>query len=357
MNHMARVLFDAAVGEESWPRALNQIARSFGGFESHFMIWDRDRSRVDFSAWAEFADEPSQSYFRCEHLIYSRRGQLLLTQNFPDAAFFGDEIYQDFLRPLGTRYLMGSKLADSGSRVAMLRIHRGARKGPYSDVDARKLRLLFPSFSRAAQLHLGHLRTANKAELTRAALDQLEIGILVIDGGQRILHANAFAQDILLNGNGRCVQDGRLLPGSATMNSMLQRSTEDACDLMGASLRRLWGRDFELSVSVLKNGNLPTVRPADFEFLITVKRRKRAAQDLAVTLKTRFALTTAEAFIAEQIARGRTPQQIAAYKSVSINTVKTHLKAVFAKMEVRSQSDLVRTVLMLPDSALGEKRK
>jgi DNA-binding CsgD family transcriptional regulator len=53
----------------------------------------------------------------------------------------------------------------------------------------------------------------------------------------------------------------------------------------------------------------------------------------------------AEASIAEQITIGRTLRQVAAHKSVSINTVKSHPKSIFFKMDIRSQADLIRVVL------------
>jgi DNA-binding CsgD family transcriptional regulator len=53
----------------------------------------------------------------------------------------------------------------------------------------------------------------------------------------------------------------------------------------------------------------------------------------------------AEASIVEQITSGRTLRQIAAHKSVSNNTVKSHPKSIFFKMDIRSQADLIRVTL------------
>ena len=353
MSRMAHSFFDAAIGEESWPRALARLASSFGGFESNFMVWDRTRSRVDFSAWAEFTDETSKSYSRCEALIQSRRGQVILTQNLPDEVFLRDEIYNEFLRPLGTRYLMGLKLADSGSRVSMLRIHRHASNGPYSSADARKLNQLFPNFSRAARLHLNEIHAKQKAAVSAAALDQLQIGVIVIDRGWRVLHANALAQDAFAEGSSLWVLDGRLVLGCAEADAALRCSIGEACDVWGdplqitaLGLQRFWAGDYELSVSTFADDSSLVVRATSEVFLITLKRREWPLQDLTAALKSRFALTNTEACVVEQITQGRTLQQIAAHDSKSINTIKTHLKAVFTKMEVRSQSDLVRVVLM-----------
>jgi DNA-binding CsgD family transcriptional regulator len=52
-------------------------------------------------------------------------------------------------------------------------------------------------------------------------------------------------------------------------------------------------------------------------------------QNLIATLGGEFGLTAAEASIVEQITIERTLRQVAAHKSVSMNTVKSHPKSIF----------------------------
>ena len=317
------------------------------------------RSRVDFSAWAEFADEASTGYARCEALVRSRRGEVILTQKLPDKVFLRDDIYNDFLRPLGTRYLMGLKLAESGSKVAMLRIHRRAKNGPYSSADARKLSLLFPSFSRTARVYLNQFHMTQPGAVAVAALDQLKIGAIVIDRGQRVLHANAFAQDVLAEGASLYTQDGRLMLSCAEANAALRysigkacRTRRDALESAALGLQRVWASDYELSISPFANDGSTLPHCAASEaWLVTLKRRKRQSNNMIAALRNDFGLTAAEASVVEHITQGKTLQQIAAQNSISINTVKTHLKAIYVKMDVRSQADLVRTILASQYSA------
>jgi DNA-binding CsgD family transcriptional regulator len=52
-------------------------------------------------------------------------------------------------------------------------------------------------------------------------------------------------------------------------------------------------------------------------------------------------LTAQEERIADLVCSGRSNQQIAQHLSVSVNTVETHLKHVYAKLGIRSRLELV----------------
>jgi DNA-binding CsgD family transcriptional regulator len=77
--------------------------------------------------------------------------------------------------------------------------------------------------------------------------------------------------------------------------------------------------------------------------LITLEEVEACPSELARL--NEYELTPAQARIARQILKGKSLREIAAQSSVSINTVKTHVKAIFAKMQVSSQSELVRVLL------------
>ena len=351
MDQMAHVFLDAVVGEESWSRSLKRVAKTFGGFESHFMIWDRTESYIDFSAWGDFADRETESYSRCEALMRSRRGEVILTQKLPDKAFLQDEIYIDFLRPLGTRYIMGLKLVESDTKVAMLRVHRRAKRGPYADFDARRLGLLFPSFSCAAQIFLDQFQLKKAAVIASACLDRLNTGTMVIDRNLKVLHADCIARQALDQGASLAVRDGLLMLHPEAAHANLLRALDETAGGVGphAADRAIFAvraGDYNLGVSPFTEANSLAFRlPALDVFLVTLKRADQPSCNVLSQLKTTFGLTNAEVAIAEQIVRGQTPRQIAVENSISINTVKTHLKAVFLKIGVKSQSDLVRSVL------------
>ena len=61
-----------------------------------------------------------------------------------------------------------------------------------------------------------------------------------------------------------------------------------------------------------------------------------------------YNLTPAEARVAVALADGQTPAQIAKARSVALSTIKTQIKTAYVKMGIRSQAELVRRLLELP---------
>jgi len=71
------------------------------------------------------------------------------------------------------------------------------------------------------------------------------------------------------------------------------------------------------------------------------------------SLQDAFALTASEAEVAIQVFNGLSMPEAAGRLGVSLNTVRTHLKSIFQKCDVRSQTQLVRLVAfghLLPSS-------
>lgn len=75
--------------------------------------------------------------------------------------------------------------------------------------------------------------------------------------------------------------------------------------------------------------------------LLVLTPVKRSGVPGAQVIQALFDLTPAEARVAVAIAAGKTQEDIAASTGLSVNTVKTQLRAVFNKMGVSRQADLV----------------
>jgi len=66
-------------------------------------------------------------------------------------------------------------------------------------------------------------------------------------------------------------------------------------------------------------------------------------------LKTYFGISTAEARLAQRLASGEALEDAAKHLSISKNTARVQLKAVFAKMNVHRQGELVALLAQLID--------
>ncbi len=75
--------------------------------------------------------------------------------------------------------------------------------------------------------------------------------------------------------------------------------------------------------------------------MVTEKAQKEIGRNVLADL---FKLTPAESRLLTCLVQGLSPNQYAALKSLSQNTVRNQLKSIFEKTEVRRQSDLVSLV-------------
>jgi len=65
----------------------------------------------------------------------------------------------------------------------------------------------------------------------------------------------------------------------------------------------------------------------------------------AAWLANRFGFTLCEARVALLIAKGCSPSRVASKLGISLNTVRSHLKRVFAKSDTHRQAELVLLLL------------
>jgi DNA-binding CsgD family transcriptional regulator len=79
--------------------------------------------------------------------------------------------------------------------------------------------------------------------------------------------------------------------------------------------------------------------------ILFIKDPGRDARSVAARLATRFRLTGSESALANAIIAGKRLSDHAKERGLSINTVRFHLRSIFSKTGVTSQSELVALVL------------
>lgn len=269
-------------------------------------------------------------------------------------------VYDEALRPADVRYTIATVLACNAERSYALAFGRDARHADFSRDDVRTLSALSPHILAAVKAH--HLLSSARGG--SAALDALDRGVLLVDGQGRICFTNREADRILAQ------EDGLRLG----VNGLEAARYDD-----NARLQSLLNLHSGASAAVEATGRAvaisrPSLRPAytivaapfyddrgvlpDFgaQASLILFLRDPALQILPQEdwLCQLYGLTKSEATIALDIHEGLTVAEVAERRKVSINTVKTHLKTIFAKMDVTRQSGLVRQIaLAIGDLRLG----
>ncbi|MCC6765883.1 MAG: hypothetical protein IT293_14595 [Deltaproteobacteria bacterium] len=185
-------------------------------------------------------------------------------------------------------------------------------------------------------------------------LDLFPMGVVTLDVEGRLRAANGLARRILAEGEGLELRSGRIVAARRQDAMALARFFEDACPSATAEGLHVRG-----AMHVSRDSPRPklTVLVADTHgrsgasasgFVLFLHQPDVAVSVCETTLRTLHRLTRAEARIAALLVRGHSVASIAAEVGSSTNTVRTHLKRVYSKVEVASQSALIRAVLSGP---------
>ncbi len=185
-----------------------------------------------------------------------------------------------------------------------------------------------------------------------SALDLMDYGIVLLGSNGLVSRMNHRAQTLLRLVDGLRLQDGAIVCAlsseSARLRSLIQTSimtTNGSGTASGGSMlvSRNGLRPLSITVSPLKDsGILSFERPAVVVFLYDPDSKVCPPIDL---LQQGYGLTPAESRLALTLVEGHSLKQAAEMSGVSHNTVRSQLKSIFIKTNVRHQGELVRLLL------------
>jgi DNA-binding CsgD family transcriptional regulator len=213
---------------------------------------------------------------------------------------------------------------------------------------------LLPHLARAVRLHARLHRIASERALFAGAVEQLAVGTVILDGAGRVCGANQLARQLLEQGDGIRLVEGRLQVHAAREAAEFRRIVSELIAprdpgaprvVQALRVSRPSGRaDLGLIVRPVPRepGADSGTAPALAVFISDPE--ERSAAPVAVLVKL-FGFTPTEAQLALALANGLNLEEAARSLGMSRNTARAHLRAVFAKTGISRQGALVRLIL------------
>lgn len=185
-------------------------------------------------------------------------------------------------------------------------------------------------------------------------LDLFTMGVATLDAEGRVRAANRRARRVFEAGDGITASGGRIVMARRDDAAALARLLGSSCE------QAALGALHAVGAFQIEGGSgqpKPTLLVAhahgwpDEPTIEHVLFLHEPSVPVAVSesiLRTLHGLTRTEARITALLVRGHTVAAIGAATGSGMNTVRTHLKRVFAKLDVASQAALIRAVLSGP---------
>lgn len=269
------------------------------------------------------------------------------------ATVMSGEFYRAFLKPNDIRYILGADIVTEGGADCRLRITRTPGGRDFSPSDKTLCQSLLPHLKRAVTLHSRMELIETERQLYSTTMDRMLVGTVVFDEKGSVMRTNQVADSLLTEKDGIRIVQNTLHADYPVEDRELQRLIKLALSATttrpavpeAMSLTRRSGRG-SLGVLVrpvpLGAWSEDTHRPTAVAFIRDPDRKSQLSQEM---IRHLFGLTGAEATLALLLANGLTLDEAAAELGIRKNTIRAHLRSIFAKTGVRRQTTLMHLLL------------
>lgn len=352
-------IYDAALDPAAWSDVLAKIADFAGGRAS--VILSKDTSNKFGNAYHCFGIDNrylksySKTYWEfdpVERLVSQDVEQVVsLPDLVPYNEFRRGRFFQEWIRPQGWVDAAKALLDKTVSSYAYISVLRGEDQGMVDAEMRRRMALLVPHLRRA--LLIGRVIEMKRAEAETYAqtFDGLSSAMFLVDACGQIIHSNLAGGDVLGADDFLCSVDGRLTARDVEADRTL-RDLVSAADhgesgieagIAGIPLRARNGERHVAYVLPLTSGRHDGDNVA-YAAVAALFVHKAVLESSPEVVGKAYQLTPAELRVLQAVVEVGGTHEIATALGLADNTVKTHLRHLFAKTGTKRQAELVKLV-------------
>ena len=366
LESLIQGIYEAAVGTTGWVSFLVCLASTLdSGFPTLYFVDPVDRQgslaisvgmdEKAFRAYGEHYDERNVWIRGAAARELLRPGIVRLSNDMcPRREFLRSEWYADFCRPHNFSQAAAATILHDGTTTSNIAVFADDGRPAYGKEDLVLFRALVPHLHRGLKMHL-HLATSQaRGQAFEAVLNYLPTPVLLVTGEGRVLFMNAAAERLILASDGLVVERGELralVPDDTkSLRTLMAGAAQTSASKgwkSGGTVRvsRPYGREpLDLLISPLPSRQDQWILSKPPVAAIFVTDRSRLPLPDGSALIRLHGLTAVEAKVAVAISRGLSGKEVCRELKISYNTLRTHLKRVYAKTSTWHQADLVRVI-------------
>ncbi len=263
----------------------------------------------------------------------------------------GRAFTKEFLEPMGWRYGAAMLFWNPNSQfIGQLAVIRTHQQGDFTNSEMDRLHELHPHMD--AVIHrLFALENAFAAHLSlEHAIGALPLPIVIVGWNGKLNYSNAAARDAMSAWNSTSHSNGRLLKASKVLPSPLRSACQslklsfenDLISNNGHSTRRITLehssiKGLRAEIQLVESQAGRALQPS---FAIHFQLPTSLNGQSADALRRLSDLTSSEFEVARRAAGGDDNSDISRALGISLSTVRTHLRHIFAKLSISSRAKL-----------------
>lgn len=379
-HELVSLLYEAVEHNAPWTKFYQHLSDSLQ-IGIYSLALDKKHGTLSYSDGANLPDEGELGYIQKYSAIDPRmpfmlqvpplhwmHDHLLLDDDFVAK----DPFYQDFLIPLGMRYVSGIKLIDDEDVTLIFSYLSRPDQGPLPADALEFTNRLVPHLHRAARLVVKNFTYSTQALVGHALVDKLNQPVVLTTTDGKVIHTNSTANRLLESNSLVSVKNGLLTMPPPAQNRFLAD-----CDAIERSIKEnnpvskgatevftsLQLHGLEASPEAEKlyafyTSLIPQYVMGSFGLrplmLLMFYHPDSTPQIDASLLMAAFDLTPAECQVASSLAHGNSIEEIAQDLHKQPDTIRRQLQSIYQKTSTHRQSELIRLLLQIPANTLRE---
>ena len=351
LDEAVELIARAPFATDGWNSALLAATNVAGGWGAQ--MFAQSPSELRFNAMVNVPDEAIRDYVAVGGADPKQSPRINAGINGPmmktitDSDYMVPEyrrkyaIYNDFYDKYDAGYACSGRLENRDGLTVVVASLRGAKNGDFERAGRDAFESLFPHFRNAFALQM-----AIESEATMLSVNSLSavgIAAMVCDANGKLIVSSPTGDALLNRGEYLTARNGRLVPSSANCESTFAsalRLAGSPVRLSAPTMTSVMLRDREgLSARLVQISPFPGDTSVGFSrgVLVAIPVPSGFADSAVLTC---LGLTGAEAEVASATAKGLSPAHIAAHRGVTRETVRSQIKAVYAKLDVHNAAQL-----------------
>lgn len=352
----------------AWDVAFAEILRVTNCCQGSINVYIKDLDQYN-RATATFSDDFHREYGDHFHTVNPfktavarlKTGQRLNRQeSMADGQFRNTEFYSDYYRKYDVFHFEHQVfLAEQGLAFGISLI-RTEKEGNFTQDELQVLEYLKPHLQRSFGLYLRISEMRRHNTVLTEAVDRIPRAVLAVDARHNIIFANRAAEDILGQpDSGLVARQARLIAPVSENNRKLKAATHRVFEPHAAIRsndaglvqfeRSLGMQPLQIFVAPISEGHFRFDGGKKLALIVITDPEQRSEKAEQV-LRGFYGLTHAEVRLATMLADGSSLTEASQILGVSMNTVRTHLKHIFAKTGTKRQGEIIKLIAAGPAS-------
>jgi DNA-binding CsgD family transcriptional regulator len=355
-------IYDAILDRARGTEALGKAAQ-FVGAQAAALLWRNPVCRTAniihaFGIAPRYVDLYRQHYAKLDPttapMFLRDVGEVAAaTDLLPHSDLHKTCFYKEWQQPQGFVDTLQASLDKSATDFVDLCFMRDGESGMFDNAARDRLRLIIPHLRRAVLVGKLVDRTTAQAATFGDALDGICAGLFLVDAGGQIVHANASGQAMLAQGVLVRGSSGKLTThDTSAAQGLNEIFSSAATDRAGSGPQvgavPLTGRGGEHYVAHVLSLSAGARRLAGADdravAALFVQKASRDLPSPQNAIAKLYRLTPTELRVLAGIVQVGGVPEVALARGISVSTVKTHLRRLFAKTGTDRQADLVKLV-------------